>query len=143
MKKTSSEVVKFFKSLEKNSNNLDLNGLSSQYADMFMFADSSGTRIIKKEDFLKVLPNRKKFVDKVGLKFVRYTTLEETRLDNYHTMVEAHIIMHFEKDNDKQIEDEDSSTYILERKNDRLQIILHIEHGNLTEKLKNLGLLES
>jgi hypothetical protein len=141
MQKNTRLVQTFFERLETVGNELDIQGIGELYADTFMFADPTGTRSINKEDFLKVLPKRKDFFEKVGLKYTKYESLDEKVIDEHYYMVEAHIVMHFEKDPHNPIDDKDSSTFILHKENESLKIVFHLEHRELMKKIQEIGLI--
>jgi len=136
----SESVHAFFKDLETNGNTLHIEGLSAQYGDVFGFADAEGLKMVKKEEFLKVLPQRKQFVDSIGLKFSRFLSLQEENLDENYLLVQAVVLMHFEKDG-KSIDDQDSTTYILRKKGNSFEIVFHLESRGLMKKVKELQLL--
>ena len=61
-------IKAFFNAYEKAINAFDLDTFSSLYADTFMFGGRIGAISIKKDDFLKILPQRRTFFATVGLK---------------------------------------------------------------------------
>jgi len=134
-------VREFFEDYERGSNALDLEILDSRYSDSFMFGGPQGVQIIKKEDFLKVLPARKEFFRMVGLTSSKIQRLEEIRLNDNYVMVKADWNMRFEKDLDQPIVDEISATYILYRQENLLRIVFQLDHQDLMKRVRDLGLL--
>ena len=76
------KITAFFESIGQVSNTLDLDLISSQYADQFIFADPNGTRAVEKEKFLPALPKRKDFFKSLGHQSTKVVALEETPIDN-------------------------------------------------------------
>jgi hypothetical protein len=139
---TVSEVVKvFFEGLEKANNLLDLDMISAQYAEPFMFANPDGTLVVEKEKFLAALPKRREFFQTLGHKSTKILSLEETPLDEHYVMVRAHFLMHFELESAKPTEIKVGSIYILYIKNNLPRIVMHIEHEDLQKIMQERGLL--
>src|SRR3954464_7709711 len=70
----------FFRRYEQANNDFDVQLISNLYADTFMFANLQGVQVVKKEDFVKVLPRRKDFMKAVGLLCSRVDSVEATCL---------------------------------------------------------------
>ena len=62
MKQVSETVRKFFKDYERGVNASDHELLSVKYYDRFAFVSTHGVHVIKKDDFVKLLPDRKSVV---------------------------------------------------------------------------------
>ena len=137
-----SETVKaFFEGMEKSGNSLDLELISSQYEDTFMFADPNGTQVIEKQKFLAALPRRQEFFKMLGYQSTEILSLEEIELDNQYVMVKAHFLMQFKKATEELLEADLNSTFILNIKNDIPKIVFQIEHHELQKAMQELGLL--
>lgn len=134
-------IKTFFEQYENNSNALDLNRIGSQYADTFMFADPSGTRIIEKEKFLAALPKRQEFFQAAGHKSTRVLSLDETALDDHYVMVRARFVMRFEKASAPPLDAQLDSTFIFYIHDDSPKIVFHIEHEELQQALQARGLV--
>jgi hypothetical protein len=141
MSKISDRVKRFFEEYEKATNVTDVEMLSSQYADTFMFGGLQGVQSIKKEDFLRVIPKRKGFFTSVGLKTTKLVSLEESRLDDRYFMIKACWKMRFEKDLHKPVEDEIFATYVIFLENNSLRIVFQIDHQDLQTRVQELGLM--
>ncbi|HZM25005.1 MAG TPA: hypothetical protein VFC02_24855 [Anaerolineales bacterium] len=134
-------VNSFFESYEKASNTLDLELLGSQYSDAFMFASPQGAQLVKKDDFLKVLPKRQGFFKAIGLISSKIAALEETQLDESYIMVKVQWNMQFEKNTGQSITDKTSATYVLFQQENMLKIVFQLDHQDLTKRAQELGLL--
>mgnify|MGYP000742313236 CR=1 FL=1 len=134
-------IQDFFEKFEKGINALDVDLISSLYADAFMFGGSQGVQSVKKEDFLKMLPKRQGFFATVGLKSTKLTSFDEIKLDDSYTIIKTTWMMHYEKDAKPPIDNETSATYILYSQNSSLQIVMQIDHQDLMRRVKELGLL--
>lgn len=131
----------FFEEYEKGSNTLDLGLVDSQYEDSFMFADPNGTRVVEKQKFLAMLPQRQGFFKTLGHQSTKLISMEETKLDDQYVMVEADFLMEFKRSSGEPVEAKLGSTFILQIKNDNLRIIFQIEHEDLQKAMRDYGLL--
>ena len=141
MSEVSKAIREFFDAYAKATGSLDLAFLGTAYGDTFMFAGPGGVQAVKRDDFLKVVPKRGAFFKAAGLVASELRRLEETRLDETHTMVRVQWELRFEKEPGRPIIDEISATYILRRQEDSLQIVFQLDHQDLTKRLQELGLL--
>ena len=136
-------VQNFFDGFEESSNTLNLEMLGSQYCDSFMFAGPAGAIPIKKDDFLKILPKRYDFFKKIGLVSSKMIALETTQLDKNYFLVRVNWEMRFEKIGEQPILEIISATYVLIQRENKLQIIFQLDHQDLMERIKELGLMLS
>src|SRR5262245_28053182 len=115
MAEATKAIREFFEAYARATATLDLAFLESAYGDTFMFAGPGGVQAVKRDDFLKVVPKRGAFFKAAGLVASKIRRLEETRLDENHTMVQTQWSMQFEKDPGRSIVDEIAATYVLRR----------------------------
>ena len=143
MKPVSKMISLFFEDFEQASNSLDIEALRSLYGDVFMFAGPAGSQSVRKDDFLRVLPMRHEFFKTIGLVSSKVTALEETKLEENYYMVKSNWEMRFEKSGSQPILESISATYILFQRSGSLQIVFQLDHQDLTERVKTLGLYPS
>jgi len=141
MAETSKAIREFFDAYATAIKSLDLGFFRSAYCETFMFAGPGGVQVVKRDDFLRVLPKRGAFFRAAGLVASEVLTLEETRLDEQHTMVRVRWNMRFEKDPGRPITDESAATYVLRRQEDSEQIVFQLDHQDLAKRVQELGLL--
>ena len=134
-------IREFFDAYAKATGSLDLAFLGSAYGDTFLFASPGGVQAVKREDFLKVIPKRGAFFKAAGLVASQVHGLEETRLDENHTMVKVHWSLRFEKGPGQSIVDEIAATYVLRRQQESWQIVFQLDHQDLAKRVQELGLL--
>jgi hypothetical protein len=82
MKQVSDMVRKFLEEYERGIDVSDYQIIAASYNDEFIFSSQLGVQVIKKDDFLKVLPKREEFFETLGLASSRIQSLEEARLDD-------------------------------------------------------------
>ena len=133
-------IKEFFEQYEDSSAALDLERIGSQYADRFMFADPSGTRVIEKQAFLSALPRRQAFFKAVGHQATRVQSLDETALDEHYVMVRARFAMRFEPVSAPPTDAQLDSTFIFYLQDGAPVIVFHIEHEDLQQALQARGL---
>jgi len=141
MADVSEAVRKFFSDYVKAADSLDLGFLGSAYGDSFLFAGPSGTQTVKRDDFLRVLPRRKEFFVGAGLKSSLIQSLQETRLDDSYVMVKTRWSMRFEKLDAPPALVESSATYVLRREGDSVRIVFQLDHQDLAQRIRDLGLM--
>lgn len=127
----------FFMTFQKANEAFDSNAIALCYSDPFLFGQPQGVQAIKKEDFLKVLPKRKEFIQSLGLKSSTVVSIEELEIDEQYMQVKVMWEMKYEKNN-KSIKDVNTTTYILYKKDDRFEIVLQIDHQDLIKKAQAL-----
>ena len=137
----SGRVRAFFDDYQRAVDGLDDEFFGSAYAETFMFAGPAGAQSVKRDDFLKVLPKRAGFFEAVGLKSTKLEALEATRLDDYYLMARATWNMRYEQDPERPIDDETSATYLLLEHDDSLRIVFQLDHQDLMQRVKELGLV--
>jgi hypothetical protein len=136
-----SELVRrFFEEYERHTNALDPEQLASRYSEAFMFADPYGTRTVKREEFLQVLPKRAGFFKAIGLASSTVHAIEETRLDPNYVLAKVYWKVHFEKEAMRPVKDEISATYLLHQQNDGLRIVFQLDHQDLVKRVQDIGL---
>lgn len=141
MADTSKAITEFFEAYAKATESLDLAFFGSAYSDAFMFAGPDGVRVVKRDDFLRVIPKRKEFFKAAGLIASEVGRLEETRLDEKHTIVRVHWTMRFEKNPGQPIVDESAATYLLRQEEEAVQIVFQLDHQDLAKRVQELGLV--
>ena len=131
----------FFEQYEQAISRSDVSGIATRYADAFMFGGPQGVRPLKKDDFLKAVPRRREYFASIGLVESKLISIDETSLDAKYLLVKTVWSMTFAKPTGSNNEIRTSATYILERIGDELVIVFQIDHQDLTEKVKELGLV--
>jgi len=131
----------FFDAYARAADSVDLAFFESAYAETFMFAGPGGVQAVKRDDFLKVLPRRKAFFASIGLTGTQVSRLDETMLDELHTMVRVEWALRFEKAPRPPIVDQSSATYVLRRNEPSAQIVFQIDHQDLARRAQELGLI--
>ena len=141
MAEASKEIREFFHSYAEATRSLDLAFFESAYGDTFMFASPGGAQAVRRDDFLKVVPKRASFFRAAGLVSSEVCRLEETGLDETHTLIQTHWSLRFEKDPGRPIIEETAATYVLRRHQGAWQIVFQLDHQDLTKRAQELGLL--
>ena len=141
MAQASDEVVEFFDAYSRAVDSHDLAFFETAYGDTFMFAGPAGAQAVTRNDFLRALPKREAFFKAVGLTASTIVTLAETPLDDTYVMVKALWAMRFESDPEHPVVDENPATYLLRRHGGGLQIVLQLDHQDLAQRARELGLL--
>lgn len=94
----SDEIQAFFQAFERNNTLSDIDLVVSQFADPFLSADPSGTRVVQASDLKAALPKRKQLFQAIGCKATRLISLAETPLDDHYVMVKTSWRWEFERE---------------------------------------------
>jgi hypothetical protein len=140
MSPTRDDLQMFFEAYERATNDSNVNQFGLLYADQFMFGGPHGVQSVKKEDFLRVLPMRKTKFAALGLKCTQVESIEKTVLDERFVMAFVHWKVRFEVAGGQASELIVSASYILNGKQKSAKIILQIDHDDMMDRAKALGL---
>ena len=135
-------VKEFFDRYQSANADFDVDRIAALYSEVFMFGDPNGSRSIRKEDFVKVLPKRKDFFKSVGLASSRLASLEASALDSKYVVVRTAWTMRFVASGRDEIDSQNSTTYILSATHDSFEIVFQIDHQDLMKKVHELGLTQ-
>ena len=140
MTASSESVRDFFDAYARATASLDPAFLERAYADGFVFAGPAGSLVVRRDDFLKIVPKRRVFFDAAGWKSTELGSIDETMLDEHYVQVKAHWTFRFEKEAGRPIVEPAAATYILRRDTGGLRIVFQLDHQDLTRRLQQLGL---
>ena len=141
MPAASNEVRELFEAYAGATNAADSAFFATAYGETFMFAGPATVQAVKRDDFLRVIPKRRAFFAAVGLTATEVSSIDERPLDEHHLLVRVGWTFRFERDPSRPIAEEGAATYVLRRQDGRLQIVLQIDHQDLTRRVEALGLL--
>jgi hypothetical protein len=134
------DIKEFFTRFANANKVFNIQLIASFYAENFLFGQPQGAHMVPKTGFLNLLPKRKEYFQTTGLKSSKIHSLDIKELAENYKEVTLEWKMHFEKDN-KKIDSIAKTTYILYKKNKSYEIIVQIDHQDLMEKVRELGLL--
>lgn len=140
MTQSHTKVQQFFARYERANADFDVQTIAELYAEDFMFADPEGVRPVHKSDFVKLLPRRKEFFRSLGLVSSVVASVALSELDAKYASVKVVWKMRFLTKAGKEIQSENSSTYILSIAGDSFEIVFQLDHQNLNTKAQELGL---
>jgi ketosteroid isomerase-like protein len=130
------QVREFFAQYERANTASDVSAIGGLYAETFLFGGPNGIQIVKKEDFLKVVPKMKAHFSSLGLAETRFQVLEAEALGARYLLAKISCRLKFHRSSHSN--DLDAfATYILARGNDgALSIIVQIDHQDLASAIK-------
>jgi len=135
------KIEEFLKQYERATNSSNTELMGALYEETFLFGGPKGTQTVKKENFLPMIPKRKEFFAAMGLKSTTLHSFEEKMLSENYCSVDVKWTLHYEKDGKEPVDDSIGATYILFFDATSLKIVFQIDHQDLTERVKSLGLL--
>jgi hypothetical protein len=140
MNNADDEVKTFFSAYEEANAAFALEQIAGCYADVFLFGGPDGSRCVKKDDFLKVLPRRKEFFRSRGLVSSSIDSLEASAMDSKYTLVKVIWNMRFEGAGGEPRFSKNAATYVLSRTDQGFQIVFQIDHQDLGKRVEEMGL---
>lgn len=130
-------VEQFFQLFERANASSDFGTIGELYADTFMFGGINGVRVVKRDDFVKVVPGMKARLASLGLAGSQLQSVEATAIGTRYILAKIgwRMILRDLKGSLKGIDV--FATYVLERKEDNtLSILLQIDHQDLATVIK-------
>ena len=131
-------VTKFFAIYEKSLAEAAISAVAALYSDVFMFGGPRGVQLVKKEDFLKLLPGRKAYFESIGLEKSTVASIDEISLDARYILAKVVWKMSLKNSTDTSTQFETRATYILEIKIETPVIIVQLDHQDLGEKVNEI-----
>ena len=131
----------FFERYARGRTARDVELISYQYSDSFMFADPNGARVLEKAVLLTTWPKGFEFLRSQGHQYTKLTMLNETRLDEHYLLVRALFVWHFEKPSEQPIDIEVDSTFIVFACRGAFTIVFQQEREDFQEALRSHGIL--
>lgn len=129
-------VNEFFLRFERANSSSDVSEMSALYADTFIFGGPNGVQVVKREDFLKVLPRMKAHFSSMGLSGTQLQAVEASPLDSKYLLAKVVWTIEF-RDPSRNNHVDASSTYVLVRGDgNALSIVLQIDHQDLASLIK-------
>lgn len=135
---TTITVEEFFRRFEHANHDFDVPLIVKLYADVFLFGNQQGVQVVKKEDFVKVLPRRKDFMKAAGLLSSRVDSLEASPLDSKYVLVKTVWNMRFRTNQGDEIVRQTSATYLLSTTADSFEIVFQLDHQDLMKIVAEL-----
>jgi hypothetical protein len=136
------KIEEFFGRYEEAANTFDPRLVSSQFTADFMSGDPNGVICIRNdEEFLKAIPERGAFFEKIGFKYAKILDISESALDDRYTMAKVHWHMAFEKDPGKQLDFRFYITYILVDLGDGPKVAFYVSHDDELKVMRDAGLI--
>jgi hypothetical protein len=134
---TNITVEDFFRRYEQANHDFDVLLIATLYADTFMFGNPHGIQVVKKDDFVRVLPRRKDFMKAAGLLASRVDSVETSALDSKYMLVKTVWNLSF-KANAGDVTRKTSATYVLCASGDSFEIVFQLDHQDLMKTVQEL-----
>ena len=130
-------IKDFFVQYERANSSSNVSSAADLYADTFMFGGPHGVQVVKKEDFLKVIPKVKSHMSSMGLVKTQFNTVETHPLDSKYLLAKVGWIMTVRHSSGPKRVDV-FATYVLFRgQDDVLSIVFQIDHQDLASVIKD------
>jgi hypothetical protein len=121
----------------------DADNLAAMYAPAVLVGRPQGSQLTPAADILRSIPQRKRLLQSAGAGDARLTSLHESPLDDRYTLVKTTWKWPFTTSGDQSVDLELPSTFIVERTDDDLRIVVYLAHYDLMAMLRERRLLPS
>ncbi len=136
----SNKLKKFFQEFELASNNFDYVKSGAFFSPSFLHGDPEKVQTINRDDFVKALPLRKAFFEKLGLKSSMIEITQQIDINSVYTLVKTKVLMQF--DNHGVIKDiVQTASYIVKKDNLNMAIVVYINDQLLNSILSEHDLI--
>jgi hypothetical protein len=125
----------FFGAFERESAAADAEGLARLYAAAILVAGPNGSQIVSRDDLLRAIPKRKQMFEAAGHRSTKLAALQETKLDDRYTLARTEWQWQFVPRGDAPTELTLPSTFIVERLNGELRIVVYMMHHDIARAL--------
>jgi len=141
MQNVSEAIDVFFREFEKNSNTGDGDQIANQFADPFMVADPSGSRVVRSADLRSAIPQRKKLFKSLGCRTTTLESIHETKLDDQYVLAKTEWRMQFDHGTGTPENITAWSTFVIQTSGETPKIVFYLTHENIMAVLRQLGIL--
>lgn len=132
----SADVEAFLRSFEYDEgDSAAAERAASRFADTFLSADPLAVRALTRQQIAGALPRRREMFDAAGVGSLTLDAAREIRLDSQHVLVRTSWTAPTREGGSVTLE----STYVLRRTPDGLQVLLYLNHQDMTELLNGGG----
>ena len=134
-------VQGFFDEYARSRSAMDIDGITSQYADACMLAGAGGARVAEKQAIVEGFPKAMELLKTVGHTSTTLSSLNETGMDEHYAMVRAQFVWRFEKAAAPPTDVKVDSTFILHTKDGVPKIVFQHEPEDFWQMLRTRGVL--
>ena len=134
-------VQRFFDEYSRSRSAMDIDGITSQYADACMLAGPGGARVAEKQAIVEGFPKAMELLKTVGHTSTTLSSLNETGMDEQYAMVRAQFVWRFEKVAAPPTDVKVDSTFILHTKDGVPRIVFQHEPADFWQMLRTRGVL--
>jgi hypothetical protein len=130
-------VKEFFSRYARANSSSDLTTIGELYADTFMFGGPNGVQVVKKEDFLKVVPKMKAHFASMGVSETQLQRVQVSSISSKYLLANVNWRMTLGTSiHGKAVEA--LATYVLARgEEDVLSIVFQIDHQDLATLIRS------
>jgi hypothetical protein len=128
----------FFREYEAANLASDVSRIGKLYADWFMFAGPMGVQVVKKEDFLRVVPKMKTHFASLGVHETRLESVEVSALNSRYALAKVswRILLSSSAADENFVDV--SATYVLDCESQQgMAIVLQIDDQDLATAIKD------
>jgi hypothetical protein len=135
-------IQEFVAAFERASATADPAATGALFAPSFLSASPDGVRVLTPDDVMRAIPQRKAMMQKLASRPTSLVRVDAVPMDGYYTTVTTDWRWQFARPDSDDLEFTLTSTWIVHRAGDRMQIVFY-RSGDLMTALRERGLLSS
>ena len=132
------DVREFFERYERPGQSLDAGVLARCFAKQFLSLDSSSSQALTPAALMAALPRRKALFQSIGSDGLELNGLEETPLDDMHTLVWTSWMLRLRGES-AHAPITLKSTFVLRREHGEWRIVLYLNHQDMGKLFSSLS----
>ena len=130
----------FFRRFEQLSAESNAAELTALYAPAFLLAGPGGSQVVRAADLQPAIVKRKDLFTSLGCTATRLVAVDERVLDDRYSLARTEWQWRFEPSRDAVVEFSLPASYLIERSDDRWQIVAYMPHADIIAELRRRGL---
>ena len=136
-----SPIQAFFEQYALGRTTRDANLIASQYADPYMLADASGSRVVNRATVLAIFPAGLQLLKTHGHVSTNLRSLSEEIVDEHYRIVRARFVWRFERPEMPIVDVNIDTLFVVFSKEGRLSIVFQQEREDFRDALRSHGIL--
>ena len=137
------EVRQFMEKFAELSAGGTPEAMAAQFGETFLAAGQQGANCVLREDFARMLPQRKHLFDRAGLKKTELVSIEDSMLDARYAFVKTRWRFQFERNGGAVDDVFSDSIYLVDCGAEPWRIVLYLANQDILATLRQRGILQS
>lgn len=134
-------IAAFLTAYEAAIQTQDAARLGNMYAESFAFGDPLLATTVRRDEFVKAITIRQKFLSETGLEATTLAAFDVQQLTDGYCLMNVTWVMRFRK-NGHPVESENRASYVLRRRGEAWEIVVQLDHQDLAQRATEVVMCE-